>query len=344
MKAILLTATLFLSFIAFGFDDDPKPYITKTFNANSIKALQVRTSGGSINTTGRDGEAKVEVIIRPNNWNGKKELSKDEIDERLQDYELTIKQEGDMLICKAKRKKEDWSDWKNSLSISFRITVPEKTTTDLATSGGSIRLANLTGNQSFTTSGGSLYLTDLKGNIKGRTSGGSIHVANCQERVDLSTSGGSIKAEDSNGDLRLITSGGSISLDNISGDIEASTSGGSIRGNNLKGSLEASTSGGSIRISKMGGSLKASTSAGSVEVEMVSLGKFLDLATSAGGIRVQMPANNGMDLDLRGNKVDVALKNFDGTIEKDRVKGALNGGGTAVSMRASAGSIQLQFQ
>lgn len=344
MKTILSFLFLFaVTFVAYSQNNNETPYLTKTFNASSIKALNVRTSGGSIGVNGQNSAAKVEVYVRANNWNGKAALSKEEAEERLQDYELTIVQEGETLVCKAKRKNENekW-DWKKSLSISFKITVPEKTTTDLATSGGSIHLAKLSGTQSFTTSGGSLHLDDLSGNIKGRTSGGSIHLANCADQLDLTTSGGSIKADACKGDIRLVTSGGSIQLNQMSGNVRATTSGGSIKGGNIKGELVASTSGGSIRLTEVAAALKASTSAGSIDAEITSLGQYLNLSTSAGGIHVQMPLNKGLDLDLRANRVNVgSLQHFNGTKEKDRINGKLNGGGTLVTMRASSGSISI---
>lgn len=344
MKTILSAiACLFVAFVAVSQDNDQKPYLTKTFNASSVKALNVRTSGGSIGVAGQNGDAKVEVYIRSNNWNGKSELSKEEIEDRLKEYELTVGLEGETLVCKAKRKNENekW-DWKQALSISFKITVPEKTATDLATSGGSITLAKLSGNQNFSTSGGSLHLDDLSGNVKGRTSGGSIHLANCQDLLDLSTSGGSIKADACKGDIKLVTSGGSISLNQMNGNVRVSTSGGSIKGGDIKGELVATTSGGGIRLTGVAASLKASTSAGGIDAEITALGKYLDLSTSAGGIHVQMPLNKGLDLDLRANRVNVGdLNNFSGTKEKDRVKGTLNGGGTLVTMRASSGSISV---
>lgn len=344
MKTYSLFFTLlFSASLLFAQNSDEKPYMTKTFSAAAIKALNVRTSGGSINVAGQSGEAKVEVYIRSNNWNGKSELSKEEIEDRLKEYELTVAQEGETLVCKSKRKNENekW-DWKQALSISFKITVPEKTTTDLATSGGSIKLAKLTGNQNFSTSGGSLHLDDLSGTVKGRTSGGSIQLANCHDQLDLATSGGSIKADACKGDIKLVTSGGSINLMQVDGNVRATTSGGSIKGDNIKGELVASTSGGSIRLTDVAASLRASTSAGGITAEITSLGKYLDLSTSAGGIHVQMPLNKGLDLDLRANRVNVGtLNNFNGTMEKDRVNGKLNGGGTLVTMRASSGSISV---
>lgn len=338
----LFFAFLFISSLVFS-QKDETPYFTKTFSASAIKTLQVRTSGGSIRVAGSANEPKVEMFVRSNNWNGVSELSKEEIEERLKDYEIRVAMEGETLVCRVKRKNEDekW-DWKRSLSISFTINVPQKTATDLATSGGSIRLANLSGTQNFSTSGGSLHLDDLSGNVKGRTSGGSIHLANCQDILDLSTSGGSIKADACKGDIKLVTSGGSISLNQMNGNVRASTSGGSIRGGDIKGELVASTSGGSIRLTDVAAALKASTSAGGIHAEITSLGKYLDLSTSAGGIHVQMPLNKGLDLDLRANRVNVGdLSNFNGTKEKDRVNGKLNGGGTLVTMRASSGSISV---
>lgn len=342
MKAIVFTLSFVLvAFVTFSQKENETPYFTKTFSASAVKTLQVRTSGGSIRVAGSTNEPKVEMYIRSNNWNGTSELSKEEIDERLKEYEVRIAMEGETLVCRVKRKDEKW-DWKRSLSISFKIIVPEKTATDLATSGGSIHLANLSGTQNFSTSGGSLHLDDLSGNVKGRTSGGSIHLAKCYEHIDLSTSGGSIHAEGCKGDIKLVTSGGSIELNQVNGVLKASTSGGSIRGGGIKGELIASTSGGSIRLNDVAASLRASTSAGSIHAEMVSVGQFLDLSTSAGGIHVQMPLNKGMELDLRANRVNVGtLKDFNGIVEKDRVKGSLNGGGALVSMRASAGSISV---
>lgn len=341
MKNIITLLSLCLVSVATFAQTDAKPYLTKNFTAANIKALSVRTSGGSISVTGQNGEAAVEVYVRSNN--GNKDLSKEELEDRLQEYDLTVKEEGGSIICEVKRKNEnnDWN-WKRSLSFSFKIKVPEKTTTDLKTSGGSISLKGLSGNQVFSTSGGSLHLEALSGNVKGRTSGGSIELSHCHDIVDLSTSGGSIKAEMCKGDIKLITSGGSITLNELDGNLQAKTSGGSIRGSHIKGELITSTSGGSIRMNDIAAALKASTSGGSIEVEMTALGKYLDLSTSSGGISVKMPLNNGIDLDLRGNRVNVgSLSNFDGTIEKDRVVGKLNGGGKLVTMRASSGSVSI---
>ncbi len=319
--------------------NDEQPYMTKDFSESSLNALKVLTSGGSISVEGsRSNGVRVEMYVRGSNWNGK-EISDQEIEERLKEYDLVVRREGNTVVATAKQKDRNSFDWKQGLSISFRVYTPATFTTDLKTSGGSIRLASLAGEQNFSTSGGSIKVRDLMGKIHGRTSGGSIEASNCSDEVELTTSGGSIKAERMMGNVRLKTSGGSISLTDLNGTIAAATSGGGIRADGIKGELDASTSGGSIRMQNLAASVKARTSAGSIEADFNQLGEFISLSTSAGSVRVNMPLNKGVDLDLRGNRVSIPLKNFTGNQEKDRVQGSLNGGGIPVKLTASSGSV-----
>ena len=54
-----------------------------------------------------------------------------------------------------------------------------------------------------------------------------------------------------------------------------------------------------------------------------------------------MPLDQGMDLDLSGDRVSIAMQNFKGTIEDDRVKGQLNGGGIPVRIATSGGNVRV---
>jgi DUF4097 and DUF4098 domain-containing protein YvlB len=317
------------------------PYFVKTYKSSEIKNLSVRTSGGGISITGGAGdEARVEIYVKGNNGNAK--LSKEEIEDRLKEYELSVKKEGETIACIAKRKSESGWNWKNGLSISFKIYTPEKISTDLVTSGGGISLKNLSGNLGFTTSGGGLKLQNLGGNVKGRTSGGGIDISGCRDNIDVATSGGGIDADNCKGDIRLSTSGGGLDLKSLDGNIKATTSGGGIRAENISGEFITSTSGGSIHLEDITASVKASTSGGGIDADIKSLGKYLSLSTSAGSIHVRMPMDKGMDLDLDGQRVKVpTLAKFNGQVEKDRVRGSLNGGGIAVTMDANSGGVYI---
>ncbi|WP_337043162.1 DUF4097 family beta strand repeat-containing protein [Emticicia sp. 17c] len=341
MKKLFLLLIAGLSTAAFA-QDKETPYLVKTYQSSEVKNIDVRTSGGGIAVTGQAGnETRVEVYIRPSNWNGTS-LSKSEIEDRLREYELSIKKEGNTIYCVAKKKNDNWNDWKKSLSITFKVFAPEKVSTDLQTSGGGITLKNLTGDLNFNTSGGGLKLTNLGGNVKGRTSGGGIDLTGCRDVIDVSTSGGGIEATDCKGDIHLSTSGGGLRLKQLDGRIKATTSGGGIRAEEIRGELITSTSGGSIHLEDIMASVKASTSGGGISADIKSLGKYLSLSTSAGNIKVRMPLDKGLDLDLDANRVHVPeIRNFNGRIEKDRVRGSVNGGGIPVTMDANSGSIAI---
>ena len=284
-------------------DNDEKPYLTKTFPMTGLTNVKAETSGGNLSVQGQTtGEARIEVYVRSSNWNDK--LSDAEIKNRLKDYEITINKDASTLTATARSLNKMWN-WKNGLSISFRIYAPANVTTNLQTSGGNIKLTNLNGRQNAETSGGNISIASLKGVADVETSGGNIEVENFDGTLDAQTSGGNIKLEES------------------------------------KGSLKIGTSGGNIRIARVEGGLQAETSGGNITADIVNLGKFLTLSTSGGNINIKMPMDKGMDLDLSGDKVNISMQNFKGSLKDDRVKGTLNGGGIPVRISTSGGNVRV---
>jgi DUF4097 and DUF4098 domain-containing protein YvlB len=318
------------------------PYITKSLSKETVSEVLSRTSGGGISVTGViSSEARVEVYIRSNRGG---DLSKEEIKRRLEeDYDLTLSVSGNRLTAIAEPKHNNMN-WKQALSISFKIFVPQNVSTDLNTSGGGIELTNLSGRHDFATSGGGLRLTKLSGKIVGKTSGGGINVTDSGGEIRLYTSGGGIDASNCSGQIVLKTSGGPINLAGLDGTIEAETSGGSVRGRDIKGELAARTSGGGVVLRGLACSVEASTSGGNMEVEIRELGKYVTVSNSGGSINLEMPGNKGIDLKLRGNKIRTSnLSNFSGNQDDDRITGKVNGGGIPVNVQTS-GSITLALR
>jgi DUF4097 and DUF4098 domain-containing protein YvlB len=324
---------------------EKEPFLVRSLSGDGIKNVEARTSGGSISVMGVTGsEARIEVFISPNNYDGKTTVTKEELKQRLEElYDLNITVINNKLTAVAKSKSQI-KDWTKSLNVSYRIYVPQNISTDLVTSGGSIRLDNLSGSQSFATSGGSLHLSKLSGKVDGRTSGGSVHLEDSRDEIELSTSGGGIYATNSSGNLRLSTSGGSLDLSRLKGTIRASTSGGSIKGNSIEGELRAHTSGGNVRLNDLSCSLETGTSGGSIQVSFTQLGKYVRISNSAGNIDLSVPKNAGMDLDLSGRIGRTGFQNFNGKIDDRQVTGKLNGGGVPVVAETSAGRITFSLQ
>ena len=295
--------------------------IKNTYPIASVQNLKVLTSGGSIDVSGdATQEAVIEMYVKPNN---NRNLSKNEIQEILdRDYEIRIEQTGGTLEAYAKQRNN--LNWRNRLSISFKVRTGNRVATDLLTSGGHIRIANLSGRQNFKTSGGSLEVENLDGNITGRTSGGSIQAYNSKGTINLSTSGGPIRME------------------GLAGDIDVSTSGGSIKGHSLRGSVLAKTSGGSVDLDNLIGSVSASSSGGSLTAVLNELQGDVRLSTSGGNINLTLPQNVGANLDFKGSSVNLdGVANFQGSNNKGKLNGSINGGGANVQASTSGGNINL---
>ena len=310
---------------------DSQPYLTKSLSKESVNSVFARTSGGNILVSGVSaGEARIEVYITGNN---NKTLSNEEITKRLkEDYSLTVEVTGNKLSATAEAE-HSFTNWKQSLNISYKIYVPSDVATDLSTSGGGIDLRNLRGTHTFSTSGGGLSLNKIAGKVRGRTSGGGISLKDCKDDITLSTSGGSIQAANCSGTLKLNTSGGTIELEELDGEIEAETSGGSIRGESIRGNLYAHTSGGQIKLHNLACGVDASTSGGSIDAEIVEVVGAVTMNNSGGNIHLKMPANKGLNLRLRGEKISVVdLKNFTGDQDDNSISGKVNGGGVAVNV------------
>src|SRR6185369_2039319 len=175
-KHLILSALVIAAFVSRAQSGHDTPYMTKSFANESVKEVDAKTQGGSISVSGNSGETRVEIYVTPNNGRDNS-LSKEEIQKRLsEDWELNVSVSGGKLSAISKAKDRNMN-WKRALNISFKIFVPQTVSTDLSTSGGSIKLYNLSGTQDFRTSGGSLTVEKVTGKINGGTSGGSIDVS-----------------------------------------------------------------------------------------------------------------------------------------------------------------------
>jgi DUF4097 and DUF4098 domain-containing protein YvlB len=147
------------------------------------------------------------------------------------------------------------------------------------------------------------------------------------------------------GNITMTTSGGNMDLQDVKGTVLATTSGGHIAGDGIGGELKTSTSGGNIHLDNLTCSLNAATSGGSIEVTMKTMGKYLELENSGGNIHLTIPAGQGYNLAITGDKIHTdKLTNFSGTMDNHNLEGTLNGGGVPVRVSGNSGHVTLNFQ
>ncbi len=295
--------------------DGPKDTVNKSFEVSPGGLLTVDADLGSIDVrSGTSNRVEVEVVREARNA------------EALRDLDLSIDQSGNDVTVSAKLPHSNWFRH-NRLRLSFFITVPRTYNVDLKTSGGSVKVADLEGKVLAKTSGGGLDLGQIVGPVEGKTSGGSIKLQSCRGSADIRTSGGGIDIGDVDGDVAAETSGGSINIEQARGRVHARTSGGGIDVHEVFGEIDASTSGGSVSatiLEQPSGDCRLSTSGGGIEVRMAeNIGFDVDAKTSGGRVRVDFPVS-----------ADI--------VEKNALRGPVNGGGPQLHLRTSGGNIRLE--
>lgn len=312
MKNLQLSYVMLLLFLgvsctnASSFQFEGDPYFSQNFTINGSGELKVETSGSSVAVSGTSGNTiTIDMYVK---YKGKEIDTESAIVEALlEDYELDFSQNENTISLIAK-KSGSW-DWNsdNRLNLAFKISVPHTMSAKINSSGGSISLTEISGNH------------------------------------EINTSGGSIKVAQSDGELQTRSSGGSFRLEEFRGNVSVATSGGSVRISQVVGDIAIGSSGGSVSLEEIDGSINASTSGGSIKAQLSNLEKGLSMKSSGGSITAVVPEGLGLDLDLRGSRVNTSLSNFSGEQKKDKVSGTINGGGIPVSLQSSGGSINLEF-
>jgi hypothetical protein len=310
----LVVATLFVAASAAAAVESP---IHKTFNVSSGGTLTVETDIGDVRII--PGGSGVTVDVKRHARN----------DEVMRDFNVTIDQSGNDVIVRAKYDRPSrWFNWGNDLDADFTISVPSSYNVRVSTSGGDVRIGDVTGEVYARTSGGELDLGRINGPVDGRTSGGDVELDGATGRVDLRTSGGGIRIGDAGSSVKAHSSGGPIEVRRVAGDLYAHTSGGGITVEDALGSVDAETSGGSIRArlsQQPRGDSRFSTSGGGITLSVApNVAVDLDAHTSGGGVASDIP------ITILGKQ------------DEDSLSGKINGGGPRVVLRSSGGGIHVK--
>ena len=295
----LLLGLFFVSFSHLAFAQSP--VASQEFTVGDYAEVEGSTRGGRIEVIGK---STTKVTVNAIAYvNGRRSSNAN-----LDNWSITIEEIQGKIEAKAEKESNmGWLRCCKDESIAFEIETPVNTELNARTSGGSVSIENLSGNQYARTSGGRMEANNIHGNVEMRTSGGAIR------------------------------------LENIEGQAEVATSGGSIRAKKVTQGLKARTSGGSLHFQEISGSLEARTSGGSIDVRLVNPIEYIEVSTSGGNVTVEVPENLGYDLELTGSRVRTELRNFTGSSSRDAIKGAMNGGGIPLKARTSGGSVSLKY-
>ena len=235
---------------------------TKTLTVEGPVELEVKSSSGSVEVLGRDGdEVRVVGKIRAG-WG----LGRDEAEQRVRRIERNPPVEvQDGVVRVGSLVSPAMLD---HVSVSYEITIPKRAQVTVRSSSGS------------------LTVEDVAGPAKLDASSGSVRASGVDRDVEVDVSSGSLTIEDVGGSLTADSSSGSQTFRRIAGNVYTRSSSGSVRLEEVGGEVDIRASSGSVRVHQTAAApIKINSSSGSVHVETAgAAGYDFDLTSRSGGI------------------------------------------------------------
>jgi DUF4097 and DUF4098 domain-containing protein YvlB len=171
--------------------------------------------------------------------------------------------------------------------------------------------------------------------VVARSGDGSISVRRVTGRMDLDTEDGSVRVEEVDGALVVRTGDGNVDVRKLDGQAEIHTGDGTIGLDGVLTGVKVETRDGGVEVTARPGSRTESD---------------WDVTTGDGSVRVEVPQGFGAEVDARTGdgrvRVDSITDTADATKDerkdRDSVTGRLGGGGKALRLRTSSGSITVK--
>jgi DUF4097 and DUF4098 domain-containing protein YvlB len=271
--------------------------LNRTFTVTAGGVLTVDADGADIFVSGSDTNT---VVVRIEARGSQKELDA---------LKLSAEPSSDGIRVEALRPNDRGGfKWGSShLETHIDVTVPRSYRVEARTSGGDMKLEDVSGPSRLNTSGGNLQVRQVKGDFDGRTSGGDVRI------------------------------------ESMDGSVRAHTSGGDVFVSDIKGTVDADTSGGEVRVIKVDGKIGARTSGGNVRCELEGPNRGISATTSGGSVWLKLPKDitGTLDAQSSGGHIDSDLPISTTRWSEHRLSGQINGGGEEIFVRTSGGSITL---
>ena len=297
----------------------------RTLGVTSPVELDVATGSGSIEVrAGSMGEVRVHATIKA------RDDMRSGAEEKIRYLEANPPIEMTGNLIRIGRIADP--AFRNNVSISYEIQVPQETKLSASTGSGSHRIDGLRRDVDVTTGSGGINVSNVEGNVVARTGSGSIEIYSLTGRADLQTGSGSIRADRIAGSVRAGTGSGQIDLDFTGA------------GQGTPVEVEARTGSGGIRLSGVYGSLRARTGSGSIRASGNPVREW-EVDTSSGGVTLEMASGASFDLNARAGsghlQVDLPVETR-GKTGRNELVGKVRGGGSLVEVHTGSGSITIR--
>ena len=208
---------------------------TLSLPAESLKGLEIRAGAGSLEVTGREGLATIEVkaeIVA-------KGVADKDMNAYLKDrIELTLEKKGDKAVLVSRvREKFRLFGFGDNAVINLTVTVPKTMGLDIDDGSGgivvedvagvriddgsgSIRLSRIDGGVKIDDGSGGIEIDDVTGDVSVEDGSGEIDIRRVGGTVTVDDGSGSISIADVTKDVRIVNAGsGGLEIDGVKGRI-----------------------------------------------------------------------------------------------------------------------------
>ena len=210
-------------------------------------------------------------------------------------------------------------------NVRIQAFVPEGASVDLYSTGGEIRIE------------------DLTGGLRGRVRDADAEIRGVSGPVKLKIANGSLEVEELTGSLEVTTDVGDIRAAWITGAVEARTNDGAIVLRHVTGDATAKSLDGDLELREIGGAVTARTERGRVTVGFAgNAGGTIE--TERGDLAIELAEGGGADLDARAADGTVELANglpWRGEHADGRAIGTIGEGGGRLVLRSARGGIRV---
>jgi hypothetical protein len=254
--------------------------------------------------------AEAKVKIEANKVSEAKTL--DKAKENADKVQIVVEKTGGILRIETKYPEHKDGGESLSVSVYYKIWVPEK---------ASLKAKSVSGG---------LTVQGLGGALESNVVSGNVTLSKIMGDVDSTVTSGTVNVSDVTGTVNLRTISGGVTAERIKGSVEAETTSGAIRMRDIVGAK-------SIRAKVLSGNI-------TYEGELAKDGKYT-LEALSGRLEMIIPANSGFELEAEtfsgGIQSDFDIT-VSGRVSGKELHGVVNSGGASIRLKSFSGSISLK--
>jgi DUF4097 and DUF4098 domain-containing protein YvlB len=291
--------------------------------------LAVSTASGSIDVAGQAvSELRIVATIRG------QAPTEDEAREMAEATEIRIEPSGDRVTIKADTPKQGNG---RSVSVSYDVVVPTKTSVECHSSSGGVKAAGLQGNVRADTASGSVTCQSIRG--------GDVNMGSCSGSVELSD-GTEL------GSCELHTSSGRAAAERVQAErIQISSTSGSVEVREARApTIEMRGTSGRVEGRDIDCSnLSAESSSGGVSVEFSPTAPgdvTATLGSISGSVSVVPPRDFAGRIELSTTsgsvQTDHLAVTIQGRVSTKHLSGTVGNGNGSLTLRTTSGSVRVR--